>query len=68
MNKTGSKHENYKQLVSTASSNASELARICLVNDGLAGPCTDDVGVANFRRLVHGRSVLWDEAVDTSCL
>ena len=36
-----------QQLACNSSSNASGLARICMGDDVLAGPCTDNVGVAN---------------------
>ena len=38
---------NVEQLVSLLKSHESELARICMVNNRLAGPCTDNVGIAN---------------------
>ena len=37
-----------EQLVSLLSSHAFWPGRICMGNDQLAGPCTDDVGVAFF--------------------
>ena len=36
-----------EQLVPLSLSHASGLARICIEDDGLAGPCTDNVGVAH---------------------